>query len=219
MSSCLLPAELLDTIFSFADTPSLFQLCRTCRYFRSIAMPRLVAGHIARTMIRLWIEQPGVAAHKPIDFVWHSSSTGRLVFSLKEQPSSMLLLFKPKASEAPRITGCTVVLRHHGNNMTIYSISYSANDDIVLVPVSSSSSTSPLLFCEYDGKRCNDDAYDCGWRMYYGLEEEEECKKKTCRLVPKRLECDVELLDPRLLHQAANNRLRLRKSSRTAIKI
>ncbi|KAI9482502.1 hypothetical protein BDB00DRAFT_879141 [Zychaea mexicana] len=197
------PIELIDHIFTFVDSSSLFQLCQCSRLFRTLAFPRLTSQHMSRATIRLWIEQPGMVGHKPMDFEWSDfdKERGKLVFTAK--PDQHYHTFnKKKSSEAPVIDGLTVLSTGDKGDRRIHSVSYKK---AAAVPASLTVKQNELTCVSYPGSSSKKDtAYACAWQLRYGVQEQQQQSSSTCTIVPKTFECDLDLLDPTVLGARIN---------------
>ncbi|KAI7884187.1 hypothetical protein K492DRAFT_234912 [Lichtheimia hyalospora FSU 10163] len=184
-----LPVELIDMVLSHLDTSALFRLCHVNQYLRTLAQPRLF-HHAQQVTMRLWICQPHVVSHKPIDFVWShcDSEHNRMVF-IPQQDEAVLPL--QPALPPPQIDGCTVLFKV-GNSKRIYSISY--KNRVVSVPVDIEENE-----VVYKGDTDNDHdlSYTCGWKLRYNVQQQQQQQRKA--VVPCSFECDMDLLDPQVL--------------------
>lgn len=185
-----LPVELIDMVLSHLDTSALFRLCHVNRYLRALAQPRLF-HHAQQVTMRLWICQPHVVSHKPIDFVWShcDSERNRMVF-VPQQDEAVLPL--QPALPPPQIDGCTVLVKM-GNSKRIYSISY--KDRVVSVPVDIDSTKENQVVYKGDKDGEQDLSYACGWKLRYNVQQQQQRKA----VVPCTFECDMDLLDPQVL--------------------
>ena len=212
-SATMIPIELIDHIFKFVDNSSLFQLCRCSRLFHALAFPRLTSQHMSHSKIRLWIEQPGLIGHKPMDFEWlnYDKERGKLVFTARKQQHTFNST--SSSSEAPIIDGLTIVLSPSGmEDRRIHSVSYKK---AVVIPTSLSIKQSQqqemTLFVMYPGNNNNDSnnnyqqnkrtAYSCAWQLQYQVIQQEP---SSCIIIPKTFECDLDLLDPNVLNARIN---------------
>ncbi|KAI9312685.1 hypothetical protein BX666DRAFT_2030993 [Dichotomocladium elegans] len=191
-----LPVELIDMVLSLLDTTTLFRLCHVSQLFRSLAQP-LLFEHASQVTMRLWVCQPGLLAHKPIDFGWsHCDQVAhQMVFSPLDPSAATLTL--QKSLPPPRIDGCTVLIKV-GSAKRIYSISYKHR--VIPVPVDSTSAAySRVTLC---GQQEEEEAYyGCAWKFTYAIRD----TSPSCRqLIPSAFTCDVDLLDPYILTSPAS---------------
>lgn len=184
-------------ITAHLDTSSLFQLCRVNRFFRSFAQPRLVS-HAQQITMRLWIHQPHMVSHKPLDFRWSSFDiqSNKMIFEPQDPAASMTL---QSALPPPQIDGCTILIKI-SNTRRIYSISY--KNRVVTVPIEENASRTagyqPPL-CPGDG---GSTAYDCAWNFSYHVSSD-----TVHRLTPVSFECDTGLLDPEVLISSSREKV------------
>ncbi|KAI8145901.1 hypothetical protein BJV82DRAFT_576899 [Fennellomyces sp. T-0311] len=191
-----IPVELIDHIFTFVDNSSLFQLCRCSRLFRLLAFPRLTLQHMSCAKIRLWIEQPGLVSHKPMDFEYsgYDKERSKLIFSTKQQQQQSF-----QSSESPVIDGLTVVSKDDNGNRRIHSVSYK---NAAAVPVPVNTKQDERTSVTYPGSNDQEQqrtTYSCAWELEYDVVSE-----PTCTIVPKTFECDLDLLDPSVLDARIN---------------
>ncbi|KAI7859761.1 hypothetical protein BDC45DRAFT_161145 [Circinella umbellata] len=209
----MIPIELIDHIFTFADNSSLFQLCRCSRLFHALAFPRLTSQHMSHSKIRLWIEQPGLVGHKPMDFEWfnYDRERGKLVFTARKNSTAhqQQLTFNTdssSSSEAPIIDGLTIVLSPSGmEDRRIHSVSYKK---AVVMPTSLPIKQQQEMdySVQYPGNSNNYEenkrtAYSCAWQLQYQVIQKEP---SSCIIIPKTFECDLDLLDPNVLNARIN---------------
>ncbi|KAI9490922.1 hypothetical protein BDB00DRAFT_835976 [Zychaea mexicana] len=191
-----LPIELIELVLANVDTDTLFKLCRVNRLLRALAQPRLIS-HAQQITMRLWINQPHVVSHKPIDFTWSACDTdnNRMVFEPQDNTTMTLQTALPP----PQIDGCTVLIKVH-NTRRIYSISY--KDRIVPVPIQPSQQHT-IITTDYESATGNssmdvEDAYACGWSLSYDVHDDSR-SPAIKYLHARSFACDTDLLDPQVL--------------------
>ncbi|KAI8145526.1 hypothetical protein BJV82DRAFT_604056 [Fennellomyces sp. T-0311] len=184
-----LPVELIELVLAHVDSDTLFKLCRVNRLLRALAQPRLMS-HAQQITMRLWIHQPHVVSHKPIDFGFSHCDNDRMVFAPQEASPMMLQTALPP----PQIDGCTILIKV-SNTRRIYSISY--KDRMVAVPVQQGQHVAEYV-SNSDARGYVEDAYQCGWHVAYTIIDDAH-NPMLKRLVPQSFACDTDLLDPQVL--------------------
>ncbi|ORZ01194.1 hypothetical protein BCR43DRAFT_486515 [Syncephalastrum racemosum] len=143
--------------------------------------------------MRLWIHQPNLVSHKPLDFRWKACNEDKMVF--EPQDANVMTL---QSVTCPQIDGCTVLIKVN-ETRRIYSISY--KDRIIPVPLQH-----PAGMTGYDAVQQNEeDAYGCAWRLNYDVRDENGGRIK--RFVPRSFECDVNLLNPEVLMASSREKV------------
>lgn len=180
---CLLPTEIIQKIASYTDIASLYQLSRTSTRLRSIAVERLI--HTAsQARIRLWIEQHGVAAHKPMDFEWScfDDTRQRAIFTCKTDSTS--LLFRSQDTNPPVIDGCTVIYRDHNDHaLRMNSVAYRSS--AVSVPLRSDRN-----IVEYRSNGSSNKNQEQFWQLEYLTNVYQDRKS----VEPVKMECSLDML-------------------------
>ncbi|KAG0170435.1 hypothetical protein DFQ30_002507 [Apophysomyces sp. BC1015] len=188
-----IPIELLERIFHYADIATLFKLFQVCRLFCAIVQPRILS-YVKQITVRLWVFQPYVVAHKPLDFKWTCwGKNGKQIFEASEPITSATSFLSTSASCLPQIDGCTLLVR---KTRQIYSMSYAKTVHLPICDVGPWQRVSHKIA----KPSCNDDiAFGRQWDLWYDIDEVDHQEK---RLNPRQFECDIELFDPDIMESA-----------------
>ena len=146
--------------------------------------------------IRLWIEQPGLVSHKPIDFEYagYDKDCSKLIFTAKQSQQQSF-----PSSELPVIDGLTVLSKDDNGSRRIHSVSYK-NAAAVPVPINTKQSEKTMI--SYPGssdRKQRRTAYSCAWQLEYSA-----VTGPTHTIIPKTFECDLDMLDPSVLDARIN---------------